>query len=117
MNIDSRIDAGFAKDPTIKNWSVCDANTFLADTIMESYESLYVKIHETTNVLLAKGASSESLTMIVPPYMTERLVHNSVNKWKVYQDDEMPKDQIEIGSDIGKAVLVVLNFPEKVGEC
>jgi hypothetical protein len=45
------------KDPTINVWGVCDASNFLAETYMERYESLYIKIVEMTNVLIAKGAS------------------------------------------------------------
>lgn len=118
----------FAKDPTIKIWTMCDANTFLTNTVIETYESLYIKIHEMINVLLAKGASDVNLSLVVPPYMTEKIPYNSIDvggrqfvgwcgqNWRVYHDPKMPKDQLEIESDIGKAVLVVLNFPEKVGE-
>jgi hypothetical protein len=39
---------------TVCSW---DFNTALGDTIMEKYESLYVKCYEVTNVLLKKGAA------------------------------------------------------------
>jgi len=109
------------KDPSNSVWAVCDASTFIAESYMERYESLYIKIVEMTNILIAKGASEDSLTLVVPPYMTERLAHNSTQeqgrhhvgwcnmRWKVYQDSEMSKDTVEIGSDKGKAMLLVLN--------
>lgn len=54
--------------------TVCawDFNTCLGDTIKEKYESLYVKLHELTNVLVKKGAKgyfwivcSENISAII----------------------------------------------------
>lgn len=112
------------KDPSVKTYILTDANCALSESIREGYEFLYVKLVEATNVLVAKGANPESMTLDTPPYMGDMLVRNFVrepgrhyigtcnNRWRVFQDSTLPLDQVVIGSDIGKAVVIVLNFPE-----
>jgi hypothetical protein len=53
--------------------------------------------------------------------MTERFAHNGTQeqgrhhvgwcnmRWKVYQDSNVSQNRVEIGSDKGKVILLVLN--------
>jgi hypothetical protein len=50
---------------------MCDARCFLGDTLKEKYESVYLKIVEMTNVLLAKGADESSLTLTTGRFLGE----------------------------------------------
>jgi hypothetical protein len=105
---------------TKTSWSWQDA---LGDTIMEKYESLYVKAIELTNVLVAKGAKGyfwiatspalasifQTATSGFQPSAEELGDHKPMgvklpqyvglvhSKWRLYSCDEFPQDQLLIG--------------------
>ncbi len=115
------------KDPAVNTVVVSHVANVLSESFRERYEWLYVKIYEVTMVLTAKGATPESLTLTVPPYMADQFVQNLELKegkhfighlngrWRVSQDSNLPLDQVEIGSDIGRGVVIAEGFPEAVG--
>jgi hypothetical protein len=114
------------KDPSVKGYVLLDAHDALSESIKERYEYLYVKIWEATKMLLNAGANPEKLTLDMPPYMNYAFSLDLIRKpgrhyvgtcncrWRVYQDNELPLDQVVVGSDIGKVVVIALNFPELV---
>lgn len=108
---------------TVAAW---DFNTALGDTIKEKYESLYVKLVEVTNVLLAKGAkgyfwiaTSPSIASIFEtatcgfwPTYNERDKIGGVfpmglpqvsyigainSKWRLYADPTLKENQVIVG--------------------
>lgn len=109
---------------TVSAW---DFNSALGDTIMEKYESLYVKVAEMTNVLLKKGAKGyfwivcnpevasifETATTGYRPCACDEdlLLHGQqpmglsevrhlglINaKWRLYVDTEMEPNKLLIG--------------------
>lgn len=109
---------------TVACW---DFNCALGDTIKEKYESLYVKLHEMTNLLLKKGAAGyfwiaaspevisifETATAGFAPAPWDRgdiiggvmplglpavSYHGSVNlRWRLYSDSAMPTNMVLIG--------------------
>lgn len=109
---------------TVSYW---DFNTALGDTIMEKYESLYVKMVEITNVLLAKGAIGyfwiatspeiasifetatagfnpmgsshrEMIGGIYPLGLPEVYYAGAINcKWRLYIDSQLDKNVAIIG--------------------
>ena len=99
------------------------------ETILDKYESLYVKLIEITNFMLRKGASEESLELILPENIfnifagcyaafSEEQYEKSNgrtylgrlnNRWKLYVDDNIPEDKIKIESNIDNAVLLIAN--------
>lgn len=109
---------------------VWDANTALGDTIMEKYESLYIKLVELSNVLVAKGANEEGLMLEVCRSIGEIFISSSTRwngpcpwetsqgrfdlgkmyKWHIYMDDALEEGVSYIYSDIGKAGLITCNL-------
>ncbi len=94
------------KDPTILTWAVCDASTFFGNNLKEKYEGLYMKVCELTNVILARGADESSLTLATGRYFGEIFKNN---RWSQRVNDSMPNDRIEIGSNIGKVIIGIVN--------
>lgn len=108
----------------------CDAATFLGDTMKEKWEQLHIKINELTRTLSYQGIMDEySLTLTTDRYLAMILdshctrcfsgkpswedkigffyMGKYANKYYQYLDDFMPSYRVEIGSNIGKAVLTV----------
>lgn len=103
-----------SKDKSINITAMCDARCFLSETIEDDIDSIYVKLIEITNVLITKGAEESSFILNVSNEMYNLV--NSQNKFKVYKNNNIPDDQIEIESNIGKSVLIIENIFEKTNE-
>src|SRR5579859_1472922 len=111
----------------VKMTVLCDADNFIDNwSYKETYEKLYLIVSHATSLLIdVFGAKKETLTLTLPKAIVNGFGEGIMpgqgkkylgvylsGKWKLYQSTEIPEDEIQIGSDVGKIVIKVANIPE-----
>lgn len=96
--------------------AVCDYGTFLGDSLKEKFESLYIKLHEVSNVVAAKsglhphwilagtfvgnliGCFSSSYGHNEKPKVTN-YVKRLNNKWDVFRTEQLEPGMVIMGTN------------------